>query len=999
MKHFNIKKKNQIYLFLVFLIFFSFFYVCYIHEFDLITQDYQRNPSRIELELIQDPVKKIFLTENDVSTSLNQIENDLHNLIPKFVQIGDNIHWYPHFSWNSTDEADFFTSYRGHYNFQFISFPQNQFFKNRTSEILNGIELVEGSSPTHSNDIVVDLQFKRQGFKLGENLSFAYYMNKNFTIREIIQDRIGATPLNSSKFLGNYCFNISGFYQITDDRDLKSLVEYNKEGHTSSNNSIGSYSNDYRNYYNYIFSTNDIAFSILKNNLSNIVMKDQFDIPFIQKVIFTRPNNNEKISFQQLSDNIKTIQNWIINSPDATFNFNEKHIEDLKGKIGLFWKNIQNLKNLQMDIFIFLIPIYISLSVIIFLIEKDSIKFAYVEYKKRYLLGEKPKEFFKDLIIDKSKITILQTFVILLLNTFLQTSLIYSDLLKESLKLNLVVYFIIISLIPILIDIILLELKFKKAKKESEQFDLHFNEESREIKEKLKFYWKNLGFVYLIILSLIPIISILNQFWMDYTSPTLPIYMSIFLMISFLLIFIISLPLSKILLNVISIILEKVKIRIKKSEKSLKKLLVLPQMSSYLHDNKGVILLIFLLVNILLSGFYLYFEQTLFTEKQLLKWDSSTIKLELRYDDEFDYDSFINSNILSISGIKSEYFTKLILGVNSPDYTGNSGVFLNSEIFDPFLYSQFIDYSEKIQISGNKPLDFAQPNKTYNNSIIISKALADKLELNIGDMMRIKCQSESLESFKISGIIERAPLCEIDAIPLKFHIIFPNNLNKTFKQYVQDIDIYLKTEPDFNFQNFSKLFLNQFKQLVKNIEIKNNDLSSEDFNSQFLPRLFLYESFLIGISLLICSLFLIQNFYEDQEENHQILKFLGCPRKETKKIIMAKMIIYFGIILFISSICFLLLSFLFYKILMLKTLIQIDLSFYKSWDQITRHFYSSYNWDLWGFYGKFIIVPYKIPTFSIILFLVYCLFLIIVSQIKYSVNENEKANIIKSRNG
>ncbi|MHA1584345.1 MAG: hypothetical protein ACTSWL_03765 [Promethearchaeota archaeon] len=1000
MKNINLKKKNQIYMIFVFLIFFSFFYISYCHEFNLITQDYQKNPSRIELELTQNPVNNIFLTQNEVSTCLNQIENNLQNLKPNFIQIGDNIHWYPHFSWNISDEANFSTGYRFHHNFQFVFFPHDQFFQNKSNKILNGIELVEGSSPSNSNDIVVDLQFKHQGFHLGDKISFAYYMDNNFTIMELIQDRLGNTPLNNSKFLGNYNFTISGFYQITDDKDLKSLVEYQPSVYTILNNSIGGYSNEYRNYYHYIFSTNNIACSILKNNLSKIDIKDQFDIPFIQKIIFTHPNNNEKLNFQQLSDNIRTIQNWITNSHDAIFKFNEKKITDLNGKLGLFWKNIQNLKNLQIDTLMFSLPIFISLSIIIFLIEKDSIKSVYSQYKKRYLLGEKPNDFIKEFLISKSKIIILQTGLILLLNIFLQTVVIYKKLLIESITLNLTIYFVIISILPILIDILLLKSKFVKSRKINEQFDLHFNKESVEIKTKLKKTRENIVFGFLIVLSLIPIILILlRSLWIDFQSPKINLTISKILITSFLLIFIIPIPISKILFSGISLFLEKLKVRIKKTELSLRKLLILPQMPKFIQHNIGAFLLSFILINILLSGFYLNFDQNQFYERELLKWDSASIKLELRYSDDFNYDNFIESNLLSISGIKSGYFSKLALYVRTPDYIGCSGVSLSSSIFNPYSYSQFIDYTQKIQISGITPRDLAQTNKTYNNSIFISRAFADKLKLNIGDSLRLHCQTEPLKSFKIAGIIERAPLCDIDVKPSNVHIIFPNNVDKDYKQYVDTIQIFLKTEPNFDFHEFSIKFLNHFKQLVEDFEIKNSDDNSEKFNSQFLPRLFANESFLIGISMIICSIFVIRNFYNEQYENIHILKFLGCSKKETKRIVMLKLALYLGIILFVSILGFLLLSFLFYRILIFKEWVQIDSSFYKSWGQITLNIGNSTNWDLDGNYGKSIMIFYNVPAISIIQLLFCCLFLVIIAQIIYSVKnvkENAKTNIIKS---
>ncbi|WP_457559655.1 hypothetical protein [Candidatus Harpocratesius sp.] len=1002
-----IEKKNEFCLFIVFLSFLVFFNIFYFNEFNLITDDYQKNPSEIELALTLNPIENtnFNLNQNNISTCLNKIDAKLNNLNSSFIQIGDNIHWYPSFYWNSSDEANFSQNYRGHFDFQFIFIPNNEQFKQNNFQFLHGIELVEGSYIDEPTDIIVNLQFKKRGFSIGDDIIFNYYMDKNFTLIELAQDRLGITPLNSSKFLGNFKFRIVGFYQITNEKDLKSLVECNLNFGSESNSQLNSISNEYRNYYNYIFSINDIAFSIIKKNFSKLIIRDQYDIPFIQKVVFSSVNSIGTTSFQQLLYNIKIIQPWIYEN--GIFSFFENRIENLKGKYANFWKCIQNLKNLQNDIFFFTIPVYISFLIFIFLIEKKSINMVNQYYNKRYLLGEKPKDFIKSYFFEKIPIIFINTLAIFGLNYIFQRIILSNDIIQDTLRINLSIYFIIITVFPILVDIILLKSNFKKIKKSTEEFDLNFSEENREIKAKLRKIRENIFFGILILFSLIPVLLVsLSNYWIDFQSPEINISISKILIISFLFIFLIPIPLSRVLTNFFSFLSGKINNILKKTEKTIKKLLVFSQMPKYQKNNKEeALLFIFLFTNILLSSFYLNFENSNYFERKILAWDSSNIKLELRYSEDFDYEKFINSSILSIPGIKSDYFTNLkITNQLFIDYNLNSNTPTNCSLFDPFQYSHFINFPEKIHFSDSifkSNTSHLEKYNNINNSIIVSRALADKFNLNIKDNLKITSYYGVSSDFKIVGIIDYAPLCEIDNKPSNIHILFLNHLNCIFKEYGSCLNLYLKVNSKFNFQDFSNYFLNHYKHLVKSIKINNSDSEKNRFDSLFLPRLYLFESILIGIVLIFCSIFMINKFYEDQNDDMNILKQFGSSKNQIRRIINSKLIFYFGFIFIITYASYFILSLLFYKILLFKTWIQIDSAFYNSWNQIAYNINNCSNWDLYKSYGKSVMILYPFPIISLLEFFISCSFLILISYIQFKerIKENAKSNFIKSRNG
>lgn len=991
-------KRTQLYSFTLFLSFLIFFNIIYSHEYNLIFQDYQINSSHIELELGLNPLEIVTSNDSDILSSLHEIDQQTNNLNSSFIQIGENIHWYPFFDWNSSDEASFSESYRGHYNFQFIFLPKNQLTDLNYNQLFHGIKIVEGYSPRNPSDIVVNLQFKRQGFKLGDNISFGYYMDENFTILELAMDRLGISSLNASKFIGFKNFKISGFYQIFDDGDLKSIVDF-KVKLKSQTNGSGYLFSEYKNYINYIFSLNEVADSIIENNFSKKVIDGNYDVPFSQKIVFTRNNFDIESTPNQISNNIKALQSWILNN--NILDFSETKLQNLGGKYAILWKNITNFKNLQSDVLFFLIPIYISLIIFIFLMEKIQVEKIFNEYKKRYLLGEKPRDFFKNYTVEKLKIKIIHTFLIFILNLIIQCHSRYSDYVKETLKENLLIYFTCILILPIIISIVLFIGKVRKAKKNEKENAIHYSEEINEIQEKLKIVGSNFIFGIIIFASLIPIFLILSsKNWVNFQSPEIDISITTILIISFGLIFIIPIPFSQIFLNFISILIRKMERFFHKAEKSLNKQLILPKLSKFFNNNtKGSMLLIFLITNILLSGFYLDFEREYLAEKEKLKWDSATIKIELRYSEDFNYAQFIESDILSLSGIKSEYYTNFLI-LNQifvvSDSPSNRG--MNCSILDSNMYINFIKYSNDIQLNGlnsnisnfNLSLD--------NNSIIISKALADKKNLKIGDFLKISSYYDSSINFHIVGIVEHAPLCQIDAKPYNVHIFFLKSPNFIFRKYTTSISLYLKTNSDFNYTEFSHLFLNHYKQIVSGIEIRNFNQNDQNFSSLFLPRLYQCQSIIIGIVLIFYSFILIRELYDEQLDDFRILESLGCPPKKIKDLSNQRIGLYFVIIIFGAFFSFLILSFLFYKILLFKSWIQFDSKFYMSWSQVSYIVNNYINWDLEKSYGKSIMIFYQIPKFSIYQIFLFLGTLMFITHIQYKriMNENAKSNIVKS---
>lgn len=427
----------------------------------------------------------------------------------------------------------------------------------------------------------------------------------------------------------------------------------------------------------------------------------------------------------------------------------------------------------------------------------------------------------------------------------------------------------------------------------------------------------------------------------------------------------------------------KIQILLWKIQKNELGLWLFPKISQ---NNKAIksstfIITMVLCFNILFSGSFVnYFHQSKLNKEELL-WDDFNLKCELN-DLNLKNEPFqaFQQKISSLATMLNSTQTIQIAFSSTLSYG-------RVAFLDPIeYYSSISKYLIKISPSNKilKELDYS------DNNCLVSKELANKEGFSIGDQISLFI-SDHEHVFSIIGIIERAPLLNIDEKPEEVHIVLPLNLN--FKNEISSYYAFFKLPSSFNLRNLDYNFYTLKYSLVKSISIRNM------YSYDDLPFFIRFLN-INNILNFFCLVLLWWNngfdYYSLRSKEFDNLLCFGYSKKKLKRSVLTEM--------FADNFSIFLMYFIIFGIILIF-IRQIFVLFF-SWDYAWPKYFTLGELD--AYYEKNIyihqtnlgnsaFISYSIPLefFQILILLGAISFLFSLKKYPYKFDKNTKTGVLQ----
>lgn len=169
---------------------------------------------------------------------------------------------------------------------------------------------------------------------------------------------------------------------------------------------------------------------------------------------------------------------------------------------------------------------------------------------------------------------------------------------------------------------------------------------------------------------------------------------------------------------------------------------------------------------------------------------------------------------------------------------------------------------------------------TVSNSIILGKALADKLQLSTGDVVRVTTASGTHFVMKLVGIFQSG-LQDIDKIQSYTSLATARKILNKPNDYITDLQLQIKNIDDAAI--LSKEFSERFATKADDIKTSNAQFETGSFIRSLI-------SYSVGITLLIVAGFGIYNILNmmiyEKMDTIAILKAIGFSGSNIKRIFL-----------------------------------------------------------------------------------------------------------------
>ncbi|MBL7902898.1 MAG: ABC transporter permease [Bacteroidia bacterium] len=214
--------------------------------------------------------------------------------------------------------------------------------------------------------------------------------------------------------------------------------------------------------------------------------------------------------------------------------------------------------------------------------------------------------------------------------------------------------------------------------------------------------------------------------------------------------------------------------------------------------------------------------------------------------------------------------------INAPVFFNDGNIEITGVINGIDVEAEARLFFFKDYVTKGNPMDV----KTVANSIILGKALADKLLVDIGDRVYVNNSQGERFSLKVVGFFESG-LMELDKVNSYASLATTQKIVGKSNNYITDLQIKLK---DLNLapamaKDYSKLF-----------ECDSEDIQTANAQFETGSNVRSIISYAVGITLLIVAGFGIYNILNmmifEKMESIAILKATGFSGKDVRKVFM-----------------------------------------------------------------------------------------------------------------
>ncbi len=221
-----------------------------------------------------------------------------------------------------------------------------------------------------------------------------------------------------------------------------------------------------------------------------------------------------------------------------------------------------------------------------------------------------------------------------------------------------------------------------------------------------------------------------------------------------------------------------------------------------------------------------------------------------------------------VVGVAPKITTPVFYNVGSIDLTGIiNGIDVNEEN-RLFFFSDYVTYGNYIDL------------KNIPNSIILGKSAADKMSVNIGDVVQVTTNKGDRVQLKVVGLFQSG-LAEIDKVQSYTSINTAQKLMGVSSNYITDIQIKLKD---------ILLAPGMAKEYAKLFDIDAQDIQSANAQFDVGTKIRTLISYAVGITLLIVAGFGIYNILNmmiyEKMDSIAILKATGFSGKDVNAIFL-----------------------------------------------------------------------------------------------------------------